>query len=159
MTKALYAGSFDPITFGHIDVIKRASRIFDKVYVAISINNHKHALFTDDERAEFARQALNQLPNVDVVVSEELTVQLAHSLGATVLVRGVRGGSDLDSEMSIAGLNEKLADDIQTIFIPTAANYRDLSSSMIKEIAKFHGDVSKFVPGPVAQALNDKYQQ
>lgn len=158
MTKAVYAGSFDPITFGHIDVIERASRIFDMVYVAVSINTHKHALFTDDERAEFARQALSQLNNVEIVVSEELTVELAHRLDASVLVRGVRGGSDLDSEMSIAGLNEKMAADIQTVFIPTAANYRDLSSSMIKEIAKFHGDVSKFVPAPVANALIKKYQ-
>lgn len=158
MTKAVYAGSFDPITFGHIDVIERASRIFDTVYVAVSINTHKHALFTDDERAEFARQALSELNNVEIVVSEELTVELAHRLDASVLVRGVRGGSDLDSEMSIAGLNEKMAADIQTVFIPTAANYRDLSSSMIKEIAKFHGDVSKFVPAPVANALIKKYQ-
>lgn len=158
MTKALYAGSFDPITFGHIDVIKRASRMFDKVYVAISINTHKHALFTDDERAGFARQALAGIKNVEVLVSEELTVKLAQSIGATVLVRGVRGGSDLDSEMSIAGLNEKLDNHIQTIFIPTAANYRDLSSSMIKEIAKFHGSVDKFVPEPVVKALNEKYR-
>lgn len=159
MTKALYAGSFDPITFGHIDVIERASRIFDKVYVAISINTHKHASFTDDERANFARQALVGLKNVEVLVSEELTVKLAQSIGATVLVRGVRGGSDLDSEMSIAGLNEKLDNNIQTIFIPTAANYRDLSSSMIKEIAKFHGNVDKFVPKPVVKALTEKYKQ
>ena len=115
-------------------------------------------MFTDDERAEFARQALSELNNVEIVVSEELTVELAHRLDASVLVRGVRGGSDLDSEMSIAGLNEKMAADIQTVFIPTAANYRDLSSSMIKEIAKFHGDVSKFVPAPVANALIKKYQ-
>lgn len=158
MTKALYAGSFDPITFGHIDVIKRASRVFDKVYVAISINTHKHALFTDDQREDFARQALANLDNVEVLVSEELTVKLARSLGATVLVRGVRGGSDLDSEMSIAGLNEKMDDSIQTIFIPTAANYRDLSSSMIKEIAKFHGNIDKFVPVPVVKALTEKYR-
>lgn len=158
MTKALYAGSFDPITFGHIDVIKRASRMFDKVYVAISINTHKHALFTDEERADFARQALAGIENVKVLVSEELTVKLAQSIGATVLVRGVRGGSDLDSEMSIAGLNEKLDNHIQTIFIPTAANYRDLSSSMIKEIAKFHGSVDEFVPEPVVRALNEKYR-
>ncbi len=119
-----------------LTLLKRASRMFDKVYVAISINTHKHALFTDEERADFARQALAGIENVKVLVSEELTVKLAQSIGATVLVRGVRGGSDLDSEMSIAGLNEKLDNHIQTIFIPTAANYRDLSSSMIKEIAK-----------------------
>lgn len=157
MTKALYAGSFDPITFGHVDVIQRASRIFDQVYVAISINTHKHALFTTDERAAFAKSALRQLDNVEVITSEELTVNLARQLGATVLVRGVRGSADLDTEMSIAGLNEKLDDRIQTVLLPTAANYRDLSSSMIKEIAKFQGDVSKFVPKSVAAALAAKY--
>ncbi|MSE21857.1 pantetheine-phosphate adenylyltransferase [Lactobacillus parabuchneri] len=146
-----------PNVIGHVDVIQRASRIFDQVYVAISINTHKHALFTTDERAAFAKAALQQLDNVEVITSEELTVNLARQLGATVLVRGVRGSADLDTEMSIAGLNEKLDDRIQTVFLPTAANYRDLSSSMIKEISKFHGDVSKFVPKSVAAALAAKY--
>ncbi|WP_054655074.1 pantetheine-phosphate adenylyltransferase [Lentilactobacillus kisonensis] len=152
MTKVLYAGSFDPITLGHVDVIQRASRIFEKVYVAISINTHKKATFTPEEREAFAEDALNNLENVDVMISDELTVELAKSLGITVLLRGVRGSSDLDSEMAIAGLNEKLNSEIQTVFIPTAADYRDLSSSMIKEIAKFHGDISKFLPTKAALA-------
>ncbi|EHO54011.1 pantetheine-phosphate adenylyltransferase [Lentilactobacillus kisonensis] len=158
MTKVLYAGSFDPITLGHVDVIQRASRIFEKVYVAISINTHKKATFTPEEREAFAEDALNNLENVDVMISDELTVELAKSLGITVLLRGVRGSSDLDSEMAIAGLNEKLNSEIQTVFIPTAADYRDLSSSMIKEIAKFHGDISKFLPTKAALALKNKFK-
>ncbi|MBU9788215.1 pantetheine-phosphate adenylyltransferase [Lentilactobacillus sp. IMAU92037] len=157
MTAVLYAGSFDPITLGHVDVIQRASRVFDKVYVAISINTHKKATFTPERRAEFAKDALADLDNVEVMISDELTVELAKSLGTTVLLRGVRGSSDLDSEMAIAGLNEKLDSHIQTVFIPTAADYRDLSSSMIKEIAKFHGDISKFLPAKAANALKNKY--
>lgn len=157
MVDALYAGSFDPITFGHVDVIQRASNIFDKVFVAISINTHKHALFTPEERADFVKQIFADNERVNVLVSEELTVHLAKRLGTSVLVRGVRGSADLDSEMSIAGLNSGLAPDIQTVFLPTTGQYRDLSSSMIKEIAKFHGDVSAFVPPVVSEALKNKF--
>ncbi|EEI24044.1 pantetheine-phosphate adenylyltransferase [Lentilactobacillus hilgardii] len=157
MVDALYAGSFDPITFGHVDVIQRASNIFDKVFVAISINTHKHALFTPEERADFVKQIFADNERVNVLVSEELTVHLAKRLGTSVLVRGVRGSADLDSEMSIAGLNSGLAPGIQTVFLPTAGQYRDLSSSMIKEIAKFHGDVSAFVPPVVSEALKNKF--
>ncbi|EEI71213.1 MAG: pantetheine-phosphate adenylyltransferase [Lentilactobacillus hilgardii] len=157
MVDALYAGSFDPITFGHVDVIQRASNIFDKVFVAISINTHKHALFTPEERADFVKQIFADNERVNVLVSEELTVHLAKRLGTSVLVRGVRGSADLDSEMSIAGLNSGLAPDIQTVFLPTAGQYRDLSSSMIKEIAKFHGEVSAFVPPVVSEALKNKF--
>jgi pantetheine-phosphate adenylyltransferase len=153
MTTVLYAGSFDPITLGHVDVIRRASRIFEKVTVAISINTH----FTPEERAAFAKDALSELTNVEVLISNKLTVELAASLGITVLLRGVRGSADLDSEMAIAGLNEKLDHRIQTVFIPTAADYRDLSSSMIKEIAKFHGDIAKFLPRQAANALKNKF--
>lgn len=157
MTTVLYAGSFDPITLGHVDVIRRASRIFEKVTVAISINTHKKATFTPEERAAFAKDALSELTNVEVLISNKLTVELAASLGITVLLRGVRGSADLDSEMAIAGLNEKLDHRIQTVFIPTAADYRDLSSSMIKEIAKFHGDIAKFLPRQAANALKNKF--
>ncbi|MCH4165547.1 MAG: pantetheine-phosphate adenylyltransferase [Lentilactobacillus diolivorans] len=158
MTSGLYAGSFDPITLGHVDVIRRASRIFDRVIVAISINTSKHALFSIKERTRFAKEALQAFKNVTVISSHELTVNLAEQMGADVLIRGVRGSSDIDSELAIAGLNEQLDARIQTIFIPTAANYRDFSSSMIKEIAKFHGDVSHFVPEQVAIALQSKFQ-
>ncbi|KRM01060.1 pantetheine-phosphate adenylyltransferase [Lentilactobacillus farraginis] len=158
MVNALYAGSFDPITFGHIDVIRRASTIFDKLFVAISINTHKKALFTPEERAGFVKAVFQSNERVEVLTSQELTVHLAEEIGASVLVRGVRGSADLDAEMSIAGLNNGLAPTIQTVFIPTAGQYRDLSSSMIKEIAKFHGDVSKFVPPIVSQALQNKFR-
>lgn len=157
MVNALYAGSFDPITFGHVDVIRRAGMIFDKVFVAVSINTHKHALFTTEERAAFIKQLFQEDQQISVLTSRELTVQLAKQLGAKVLVRGVRGSGDLDTEMSIAGLNQGLAPEIQTVFLPTAGQYRDLSSSMIKEIAAFHGDVSKFVPPIVAKALKNKF--
>lgn len=157
MVKALYAGSFDPVTFGHVDIIQRAAEIFDQVVVAVSINTHKKAAFTPEQRATFIQQALGPKSAVQVIVSEELTVNLAHRLGASVLIRGIRGSADLDSEMAIAGLNSGLAPKIQTVFLPTAGQFRDLSSSMIKEIAKFHGHVTKFVPETVAKALAAKY--
>ncbi len=158
MTIALYAGSFDPVTLGHVDIIERASQIFEKLYVAVSINTSKQAMFTPDKRADFLRGSLPKMENVSVLTSEELTVNLAEKLSASVLVRGVRGSADLDTEMSIAGLNGQLNSTIQTVFLPTANQYRDLSSSMIKEIARFQGDIKKFVPPVVAEALQSKFQ-
>ncbi|WP_283678839.1 pantetheine-phosphate adenylyltransferase [Lentilactobacillus sp. Marseille-Q4993] len=156
MTTALYAGSFDPITNGHVNVIERASKLFTKVVVAISINTSKKSFFTREERVDMAKQALAHLTNVEVIESEKLTVRLANQIGATVLVRGVRGALDIDSEMAISDLNESMDATIQTVFLPTSAEFRALSSSMIKEIAKFHGDVSKFVPTAVKTALVNK---
>ncbi len=157
MEKGLYAGSFDPITFGHVDIIKKASRMFDKVYVAISQNTSKQPTFSSEQRLVFAKSALEDLNNVEVVVSKELTVDLAKNLGIKILIRGVRGSSDIDSEISIADLNQSLDSTIQTIFIPTSPEFHSLSSSMIKEIARFGGDISKFVPKKAAEALETKF--
>ncbi|AQW20531.1 pantetheine-phosphate adenylyltransferase [Lentilactobacillus curieae] len=155
---AVYAGSFDPITLGHVDVIKRAAKLFDKVLVVVSINTSKHTLFTIDERVDIVKGALADLTNVSVTKSEELTVNFAIKHQANFLVRGVRGSADIDSEISISDLNEQLASNIQTIFLPTSPNYRALSSTMIKEIARFNGDITKMVPENVATALRAKFE-
>ncbi len=155
---AVYAGSFDPITLGHVDVIKRAAKLFDKVLVVVSINTSKHTLFTIDERVDIVKAALADLTNVSVTKSEELTVNFAIKHQANFLVRGVRGSADIDSEISISDLNEQLASNIQTIFLPTSPNYRALSSTMIKEIARFNGDITKMVPENVATALRAKFE-
>ena len=157
MKTAVYAGSFDPITLGHVDVIKRAAKVFDGVLVVVSVNTSKHAMFSIDEREKMIKEALVGISNVEVMQSNELTVSFALNHGAKFLVRGVRGSNDIDSEMAIADLNEQLNDKIQTIFLPTNPKYRALSSSMIKEIAKFHGDVTGMVPKNVAVALSSKF--
>ncbi|WP_268913827.1 pantetheine-phosphate adenylyltransferase [Lentilactobacillus sp. SPB1-3] len=157
MKTAVYAGSFDPITLGHVDVIERAAKLFDKVLVVVGINTSKQAMFSSDDRRAMIEEALETIPNVEVLQSDELTVRFAQNHDASFLVRGVRGSGDIESEMAIADLNQQLAEGVQTVFLPTSSQYRSLSSSMIKEIAKFHGDVTKMVPSNVAKALSTKF--
>lgn len=158
MKNAIYAGSFDPITLGHIEVIKKVHDLFDHFYVVIAQNTQKKGLFSIAERQQQITVALKQFKNVSVVVSDELTVQTAQKLQAEYLIRGVRGTTDLESEMAIAELNSDLASNIQTIFIPASSQTRAISSSMIKEIASFNGDVSQFVPQNVVQDFKRKFE-
>ncbi|MCY9807514.1 pantetheine-phosphate adenylyltransferase [Lentilactobacillus senioris] len=159
MKNAVYAGSFDPITLGHIEVIEKTHNLFDHLYVVIAQNTQKKGLFTVTERQQQIATAVNQFENVSVVVSDHLTVQTAQELQAQYLVRGVRGTIDLESEMAIAELNSNLDSDIQTIFIPASAKTRAVSSSMIKEIASFGGDVTNFVPQNVADDFKRKFEE
>lgn len=159
MKNAIYAGSFDPVTLGHMEVIEKAHDLFDHLYVVIAQNTQKTGLFTVAERQRQITMAIAQLKNVSVVVSDLLTVQAAQELQAHYLVRGVRGTIDLESEMAIAELNNNLNSDIQTIFIPASAQTRAVSSSMIKEIASFGGDVTRFVPQNVVQDLKRKFEE
>lgn len=158
MKNAIYAGSFDPITLGHIEVIKKVHDLFDHFYVVIAQNTQKKGLFSIAERQQQITVALKYFKNVSVVVSDELTVQTAQKLQAEYLIRGVRGTIDLESEMAIAELNSDLASNIQTIFIPASSQTRAISSSMIKEIASFNGDVSQFVPQNVVQDFKRKFE-
>lgn len=147
MVTALFPGSYDPITNGHVSVAKKAAEIFDKVYVVVMTNTSKNYMFSASERADFARDALKNIPNVEVLKRpEELTVKVAHELGASAIVRGVRNSDDFRYEQQIAGINEKIAPDIHTVLLFTDPEQSFVASSMIKEAAKFGGDISEFLP-------------
>lgn len=157
MTIALFPGSFDPITNGHVETAKKAAEIFDKVYVVAMTNTAKQYLFTPEERADLIRDALKGVPNIEVLERpEEVTVKLAHELHATVMVRGVRNSDDFRYEQEIAGINKKLAPDVNTVLLFTSPENSFVASSMVKELARFDEDVSLFLPKEAAIALREK---
>ena len=157
---ALFAGSFDPMTNGHLDVMTQESRLFDRIVVSIGIHPGKAPLFSADERAALVRRALEtERLDSEIVVSffQGLTVDEAHRHGATVLLRGIRDGGDLDYEMQLAGLNARLAPDVGTIFLPASVETRPITATLVRQIAGLGGDVSGFVPPVVAEALREKF--
>jgi pantetheine-phosphate adenylyltransferase len=156
---AIYPGSFDPITNGHVDVIERASTMFDKIYVVIAINSNKVTLFSENERIELARQSLQHLNNVEVQGTHNLTVEFARQVNANVIIRGIRAISDFEFEFQIALMNRKIEPDIHTIFLLPNEKYTYLNSSIVKELAKYNEDVSDFVPTIVAQELVKKFRK
>ena len=146
MRTVLYPGSFDPVTNGHIDVTRRAARIFDRVVIAVAVNAEKSPLFTTEERMELIRAACSDIPNIEVVHFGGL---LAHSLerfNASAVIRGLRAVSDFEYEFQMALTNKKLNPDIETLFLTTRAENMYLSSSMVRQIASMGGDISEFVP-------------
>lgn len=157
MTIAVYPGSFDPITNGHLDVLKTASEIFDKVIIAVSKNSEKKSLLTFDQRVELIKQSLDGLNNVEVDFFEGLTVEYAKRKGAKVIIRGLRAVSDFEFEMQLSQTNRSLSGEIKTVFLTTRPKYNFISSSTVKEIARMHGDVSKFVNEPVEKFLKMKF--
>jgi len=156
MVNAVYPGTFDPITNGHIDLVKRAARMFDQVIIAVACNTDKQPLFNLDERVIMARDALSDYPNVSVMGFDNLLVDFARTQNATVILRGLRAVSDFEYEFQLAGMNRSLASDIETIFLTTAEQYAYLSSSLVKEVARLHGDVTKFVPKQVIAEMKQK---
>lgn len=157
MTIALFPGSFDPITNGHVETAKKAAQMFDKVFVVAMTNTSKKYLFTAEERAAFAKDALKNISNIEVLEKpEELTVKLAHELKANVIVRGVRNSADFLYEQEIAGINRRLAPDINTVLLFSSPDNSFVASSMIKELARFDEDVSQFLPIKAAKALRKK---
>lgn len=154
--RALYPGTFDPLTLGHLDVIRRAAELFDEVIIAVSDNPEKNPLFTPAERVEMVRESLIGHPRVRVVHYSGLTVDCALREGATVLVRGLRTTSDLETELQQAMMNREMAADLQTVFLPAQASRVYLSSSLLKEVARYGRDISVFVPEPVARRLKEK---
>ncbi len=159
-TKGIYPGTFDPVTFGHIDLIKRALEIFDEVVVAVAHDStDKSPLFSVQERVEFLRQATAGLEGVTVEGFQGLVVDYAKRKGARTMIRGVRMISDFEYEFQMALTNRKLADDIETIFLMPHESYAYISSRLIKEVAKLEGDISSFVPDFVLKAMKRKYKK
>ncbi len=157
--KAVFPGSFDPLTNGHLDLIKRASSLFEEVIVAIATNTAKQPLFSPQEKMTLVNSAIKDLPNVSAVaIPSDLTVNVARKLGAKAIVRGVRNVQDFEYEQGIAAMNKQLAPDLETILLFARPEYTLLSSSLIKEVARFHGDLTKFVPAEVGLALKKKME-
>lgn len=154
---AIYPGTFDPITNGHLDLIARATRIYDKVIVAIAVNRDKAPLLSLDERVELVKQVTGEYTNVEVTGFDTLLVECAKKHGANVILRGLRAVSDFEYEFQLAGMNRRLSPDLETMFLTPAEQYEFISSSMIREIAKLGGDVSSFVPDVVRQKLTEKF--
>ncbi|MBR4461863.1 MAG: pantetheine-phosphate adenylyltransferase [Erysipelotrichaceae bacterium] len=159
MTKAIYPGTFDPITVGHLDVIRRASKIYDKLYIAVMENRSKHCTFTDAERKELIEKCVRDLPNVEAIVGNGLTVTMAKELGCKVIVRGIRAVSDYESELALATANMKLDENIETIFLVAKPELSFLSSSIAKEIASFNGDISPYIPEQIIDEVSKKLYQ
>ena len=159
MSRAVYAGTFDPMTFGHLDVAARAAQVFDHLTLAVAEDPRKKLLFSTAERLELARAAVAGLQNVDVVPFSGLLVDWARAHGIHTLIRGLRAFSDFEYEFQMALTNRKLAPDIETMFLMPNEDYSYVSSSMVREIAALGGDVDKFVPAPVAAALKRKLAQ
>ncbi|MEP6754644.1 MAG: pantetheine-phosphate adenylyltransferase [Chthonomonadales bacterium] len=157
MTAAIVPGSFDPVTNGHIDIIQRASGLFDSVTVAVALNNSKSALFSVDERVEHVRSAIAHLHNVEVTTFEGLLVDFAIKRGASAIVKGLRAVSDFEYELQMALMNRRLHPEVETIFLMTGAEFSYLSSSIVKEIARLGGDVEGLVTESVKQHLKQKF--
>ena len=158
MTIAFYPGSFDPITNGHVDVLVQALNVAPRVIVAIGIHPGKTPLFSFEERAELIRRAIAEaLPeragDVSVVSFDRLVVDAARAHGASLLIRGLRDGTDFDYEMQMAGMNRQMAPDVQTVFLPAATASRPITATLVRQIAAMGGDVRSFVPTPVFEAL------
>ncbi len=159
MRTAVYPGSFDPITNGHLDVIKRAARLFDRVIVAVAINEGKTPLFSMRCRKELTAKAVEHMPNVEVDTFTGLLVEYVVSKGAEAVIRGLRAVSDFEFEFQLALMNRKLNEKVETIFMMPKETYTFISSRMIKEVARFGGDVSSFVPAHVEIALRESYSR
>ncbi|MHB1131154.1 MAG: pantetheine-phosphate adenylyltransferase [Chloroflexota bacterium] len=157
MTVAVYPGSFDPITNGHLDIARRAARIFDRLVVAVYNTPPKNVLFTTNQRVAMAQAALSDVANVSVEPFTGLTVEFARRVGATVLVRGLRAISDFEMEYQMASMNRELAPEMEVVCLMTSIQYSFLSSSTLKEIAKLGGSVDDMVPAAVAEALRERY--
>ena len=159
MKRALTPGTFDPITSGHLDVITRASQLVDEVVVAVAASPKKNPLFTLEERAALVREATSHLPNVRVEPFNELLVDFAEKIDASVVVKGLRAITDFEYEFQMTALNYQLNQALETLFIMSPPQYMYLSSSIVREIASLHGDVSQFVPVCVNEALVNKFAE
>jgi len=158
MVKAVFAGSFDPPTNGHLDIVKRASGLFDSLDVVVSVNPEKKYMFSDNERLEMMEELIKPFKNVSVHLYQGLIVNYAKKIDAKVLVRGVRSTNDFGYEFELALMNQNLNPEIETVFLQSKEKYAIVKSSSIKQLAQFGGDISRMVPPLVAEALLNKYK-
>ncbi|MFD2443403.1 pantetheine-phosphate adenylyltransferase [Bacillus sp. CGMCC 1.16607] len=155
---AVCPGSFDPITLGHLDIIKRGAKVFDQVYVVVLNNSSKNPLFNVQERMDLILEVTKEIPNVKVDSFQGLLVDYAKSVNANAILRGLRAVSDFEYEMQITSMNRVLNEEIETFFVMTNNQYSFLSSSIVKEVAKYNGNISELVPSPVQKALVNKFK-
>jgi pantetheine-phosphate adenylyltransferase len=157
LRSVVYPGTFDPITNGHADLILRAARLFDRVVVAVAADTGKTPTFTVEERLALVREVLREQPGVEVVSFNGLLVNFAKELGVGVIMRGLRAVSDFEFEFQLAGMNRRMAPEIETMFLTPAETYSYISSSLVREIARLHGDVTPFVAPVVQAALRERF--
>lgn len=158
-TRVIYPGTFDPITNGHVDIVQRASRMFDEVVIAIALGHHKNPLFSLEERVELAKQATQHLPNVRIIGFDGLLINLFKEQQATAVVRGLRAVSDFEYEFQLANMNRQLLAEYEAIFFSPTEQYSFISSTLVREIARLGGDVSNFVPQVVKSAFAQKFNK
>ena len=158
MRRAIYPGTFDPVTFGHLDIIERSSRIFDEIIVGILVNQAKTPLFTVEERVDMIREATGHLPGVSVMSFDGLLIDFAKAQDAGFIVRGLRAVTDFDYELQMTQTNKVIAPEIDTIFLTTSLKYSYLSSSTVRELASFGSSIERFVPAHVADMVQEKYK-
>lgn len=159
MKIGFYPGSFDPITFGHLDIITRGAKLFDKLYIAISVNPNKKTLFSATERMDLVKEVVKDILNVEVIESNILTVEHCKKLGASHILRGLRAVTDYDYEFQMTNFNHNISPEVDTVFLMTQGKYSFLSSSSVRELAMFGGDVSPFVPENVKVAIEKKLKK
>ena len=157
MKIGIYPGSFDPFTNGHLDIVQRARSLFDSLIVAVAVNSSKKPLFSVEERLDLISRVLHQLPGVRVSRFHGLLVEFARKENATAIVRGLRAVSDFDYELAMSQINREMAPRVETVFLLTSKEYSFLSSSLVKEIALYSGNLQPYVPEPFAHALNQKF--
>jgi pantetheine-phosphate adenylyltransferase len=162
MRVGLYPGSFDPVTFGHVDIVRRSVHLVDRLVIAVGSHHNKHPLFSTEERVALAAEVLNPVAEevglgLDVTTYDSLTVDAAKKAYASVVIRGLRDAGDFDYEMQMAGMNAALAPEVETVFLASSPETRYIAASLVRQIAAMGGDVSTFVPPVVAAALKDKF--
>jgi pantetheine-phosphate adenylyltransferase len=159
MKKAIYPGSFDPVTFGHMDIIERSSKIVDELVIGVLNNSAKNSLFSLDERVSMIKEMTKDLPNVTVSSFDGLLVDYMREIGATIIIRGLRAVTDFEYELQIAQTNHVQSPEIETVFLTTNLKYSYLSSTIVKEFASYGGDISKFVPAQFVDRIYKKYEK